>query len=102
MLSFLTYTLLTTADMFWIGKLGPAKVAAVAVTGMIMYRITALFGTFALAAFGIGTRVIHIIFIYMEGLMVATEVLVGQYLGAGERERTKEVSHKTLRIGLVI
>jgi putative MATE family efflux protein len=72
------------------------------VTGMIMYRITALFGTFALAAFGIGTRIIHFIFIYMDGLMIATQTLVGQYLGRNEAEKAREISFKTLRIGFIV
>jgi Na+-driven multidrug efflux pump len=69
---------------------------------MIMYRITALFGTFALAAFGIGTRIIHFIFIYMDGLMIATQTLVGQYLGKNETEKAREISFKTLRIGFIV
>ncbi len=72
------------------------------VTGMIMYRITALFGTFAIAAFGIGTRIIHFIFIYMDGLMIATQTLVGQYLGRDDVEKAREISLKTLRIGFII
>lgn len=72
------------------------------VTGMIMYRVTALFGTFAIAAFGIGTRIIHFIFIYMDGFMIATQTLVGQYLGRKKIEKAKEICFKTLRIGFIV
>lgn len=56
MLSFLTYTLLTTADMFWIGKLGPAKVAAVAVTGFICWVLISFEGLISSGTVAIVSR----------------------------------------------
>lgn len=44
MLSFLTYTFLITADVFWIGKLGLTRVAAVAVTGSIYWVLVSFEG----------------------------------------------------------
>ncbi len=56
MLSFLTYTLLTTADMFWIGKLGPAKVAAVAVSGSIYWVLVSFEGLISSGTVAIVSR----------------------------------------------
>jgi len=44
MLSFLTYTFLTTADIFWIGKLGPDAVDAVVVSGSIYWVLVSFEG----------------------------------------------------------
>lgn len=56
MLYFLTYTLLITADVFWIGKFGPAKVAAVAVTGSIYWVLISFEGLISSGTVAIVSR----------------------------------------------
>jgi len=51
-------------------------------TGMVMFYIVGLSGVVAQAAFTVGLRIIGIPFIFITGLTVATQSLVGQYLGA--------------------
>ncbi len=51
-------------------------------TGMVMFYIVGLSGVTAQAAFTVGLRIIGIPFIFLTGLTVATQSLVGQYLGA--------------------
>lgn len=71
-------------------------------TGMIMFRIVAFYGTKAIAAFGIGGRTLGIMFIYLTGLMTSTQTLVGQSLGAKRPEKAEDVVKKVLLIGFVI
>lgn len=71
-------------------------------TGTIMFRIVALYGTAAVAAFGIGIRLLGLMFIYLEGLTTATQTLVGQSLGAKKPVKAEEFVRKALFIGLII
>jgi len=71
-------------------------------TGLIMFRIVAFYGTTAIAAFGIGGRTLGIMFIYLAGLMTSTQTLVGQSLGAKRFDKAEEVVKKVLLIGFTI
>jgi len=82
----------------------PASIASVTrpLTGMVMFRIVALFGTTGIAAFGIGLRTIGIPFIYLMGLGTAVQTLVGQNLGAERPDRAEDVVKKTMGVGLLL
>lgn len=59
----------------------------------------------ALAGYGIGDRIIGILFIVTDGLSIGLSTMVGQALGAGRMARAKEVVRKgvwTLLVVLVI
>ncbi len=71
-------------------------------TGLLMMWIVALFGTEAIAAFGIGMRMLGFSFIIVSGLMVGTSTMVGQSLGARLKSLTAEITQKAMVIGLVI
>jgi putative MATE family efflux protein len=71
-------------------------------TGTLMFRIVAFYGTAAIAAFGIGIRLLGLMFIYLEGLTTATQALVGQSLGVGRPAKAEEFVRKVLFIGLAI
>jgi len=71
-------------------------------TGMIMFRIVAFYGTSAIAAFGIGMRTLGLMFIYLTGLMTSAQTLVGQSLGAKKLKKAEEVVRRVLLIGFVI
>jgi putative MATE family efflux protein len=63
------------------------------VLGSIMLTFLAAgFGTLALATFGIGMRLLSFIFIPAFGLAMATTILVGQNIGAGNIERAEETT----------
>ncbi|MBN1150387.1 MATE family efflux transporter [candidate division WOR-3 bacterium] len=51
------------------------------VTGMLIYKIVSFYGDISIAAFGIGSRIIGVTFIYMDGLMMAVQTFIGQLLG---------------------
>lgn len=71
-------------------------------TGMVLMWLVALFGTEAVAAFGIGARVLGFAFILLVGLMVATSTMVGQSLGAEKKDLSREVARRALLLGLVV
>ncbi len=71
-------------------------------TGMVMMWLVALFGTEAMAAFGIGQRVLGFAFIVLVGLMVATSTMVGQSLGAGKADLSREVARRAILGGLLV
>jgi putative MATE family efflux protein len=69
-------------------------------TGMMMFGIVARFGTAATAAFGIGMRVLEVMYIYLSGLGTAAEVLSGQTLGAGRQDLARAYGRRITMIGL--
>lgn len=71
-------------------------------TGMALMWLVALFGTEAVAAFGIGQRVLGFAFIMLVGLMVATSTMVGQSLGAKKEDLSREVARRAMLVGLVV
>ncbi len=58
--------------------------SAVAIAMTVMTSIVAPFGTYALAAWGVGNRVLSLIRMPSMGFARATGVLVGQHLGADQ------------------
>jgi Na+-driven multidrug efflux pump len=54
---------------------------------VILMSLAAGFGTHALATYGLGTRLLFFWFSPMLGLSVATAIVVGQNLGAGQDQR---------------
>ena len=61
-------------------------------SGIIMIGIVAGFGTFAVAAYGIGIRIDMLVMMPGFGLAAATATLVGQNLGAGKPDRAVQSS----------
>lgn len=58
----------------------------------IMMLLVASFGTIAVAAYGIGIRVLTFVIIPAMGLAMATSTLVGQNIGAGKLERAERTT----------
>lgn len=80
-------------------KLGlPSSVeqSARALGMMVMTFLVASFGNTALAAYGVGVRVLSFIIIPSLGFSMATSALVGQNIGALKYERTKQVTSRAL------
>jgi putative MATE family efflux protein len=67
-------------DMFWVGKLGAASIAAVAMSGTIMM----------------------ILFTIIAGVATGTLALVARYIGAKEPERADAVATQSIYLGLIL
>jgi putative MATE family efflux protein len=62
---------------------------------VILTRITAAFGTEAIAALGIGNRIESISYMISFGFSIAASALVGQNLGAGRPDRSERAGWTT-------
>jgi putative MATE family efflux protein len=71
-------------------------------TSILMFKIVAVFGTAAIASFGVGYRALAIGFIFLGGVWTATSTLVGHFLGRGSPEKSLEVTNKALILGFAI
>lgn len=71
-------------------------------TGLVMMWLVALFGTQAIAAFGIGMRVLGFAFILLSGLTVGTSTMIGQSLGAAMHSLTSEIIRKAMLLSLAV
>lgn len=65
---------------------------------IILTRITAVFGTEAIAALGIGHRIESISYMTSFGFSIAASALVGQNLGAGKPDRAEKSAWSTAGI----
>ena len=71
-------------------------------TGLVLMWLVALFGTEAIAAFGIGMRVLGLSFILLSGLTVGTSTMIGQSLGAARSSLTSEIIRKAMLLSLAV
>jgi len=69
---------------------------------VILLRIVAEFGSESVAGFGIAMRWYSINWILIGGLGAAASTLVGQYLGAGEKDSAGRISRRLVMVGFVI
>ncbi len=87
--------------IFKLFKIGfPASIEFIArsLSMLLMTYIVALFGTIAIASFGLGTRIFSFILIPSFGFSLAVSTIVGQNVGAQKTLRIKE----TIRKGTII
>ncbi len=68
----------------------------------VLQGVVNLFGTGAIAAFGVGNRLIGLFDLPARGLSVATTVLVGQALGARDEKSAGRVVRSALRLCLFL
>ena len=82
----------------------PAGLQAVTrpLTGMLLFGIACRFGTAAMAAFGIGLRLLQLMYIYLGGLASAGQTLVGQSLGQKKPDLAFRVSQRVLWIAFLL
>jgi putative MATE family efflux protein len=73
-----------------IGSFSAVRMLSMNVSRLVLVRIAAVFGTFAVAAFGIGLRIRIFVLMLGFGLADATAVVVGQNLGAGKPDRAEK------------
>lgn len=71
--------------------------------GMVcMMFLVSPFGSTAVAAFGIGGRMLMFVIIPAVGFSIATSTLVGNNLGANQIQRAKEISFAGIKIGFIV
>jgi len=81
---------------------GSLQMGIRSVSGLILMRIVAFYGTYALAALGIGLRINMIVMMPGFGLGAAVATLVGQNLGAKQPQRAEKSAWISLGIYEVI
>jgi len=88
-----------------IARLGFPASLSQAMQALSISTVTALvasFGTIALAAYGVGFRVLTFVMIPAIGISMASAVMVGQSIGAGESARAERVTRVAALLGLVL
>lgn len=86
-------------------RIGAPSSAEMSVRALGMTAMTgtvARFGTPVVAAFGIGNRINSVVFMPSQGLAQATTAMVGQNLGAANRDRAKHATHLGAGIALAV
>jgi putative MATE family efflux protein len=68
----------------------------------VMTLLVASFGKIAVAAYGVGLRIITFVIIPAMGLAMATTTLVGQNIGAGKIERAERTNKIACQMGFFI
>ncbi len=59
-------------------------------------------GTTALAAYGLGDRVIHLMFIAVDGIAFGLSTVIGQNIGAGQYDRAEEAFRVAVKVTFLI
>jgi len=88
--------------MFLLGLPVSIEQSARALGMTAMTFLVAGFGTIALAAYGIGGRILSFIIIPALGLSMATSTLVGQNMGAGKIYRAEKVVKLSALFGFIV
>ena len=88
-------------------KIGLPAVIGYSTTALGFIIVMAIIGRVnnpetVIAAFGIGDRLINIIFIVVDGLGIGIMTLIGQNLGANLISRVKEIAKKSLQVVFLI
>ncbi len=74
------HSLFNLVDIYFVGKLGPDAVAAVGMSGIVMF----------------------VVMIFTIGLAVATRALVARFIGAEDYDKAVEVASATLTVAMLI
>ncbi|MFH1416582.1 MAG: MATE family efflux transporter [Elusimicrobiota bacterium] len=88
--------------MFFLGFPASVEQSARALGMTVMTFLVAALGTLALAAYGIGIRILGFILIPAMGLSMATATLVGQNIGAGKIERAEKIVKLSSISGFIV
>ncbi len=87
--------------MFKLGFPASIEQSAGALGMTIMTFLVATFGTFTIAAFGIGSRILSFVIIPAMGLSMATSTLVGQNMGAKKLDRVDKIVKLSSLVGFI-
>jgi len=82
----------------------PASVSLIirSTAGLLFMTIVAMYGTVAIATYGVGMRVDHLVVMPVFGLASASSTLVGQNLGARQPERAEATAMSAGKICALI
>lgn len=64
----------------------------------VMMSLVSRYGSVAIAAYGVGIRIIDIIQSFTWGIMRATSIMIGQNIGAEQYVRAKEIADKSIKM----
>ncbi|OIO73173.1 MAG: hypothetical protein AUJ85_08880 [Elusimicrobia bacterium CG1_02_37_114] len=87
--------------IFLIGFPGSAQMLLRSFSGIVLIKIAALFGTAAIAVYGLGGRLFHLFLLPGFGFGAAASTMVGQNLGAGKPDRANESAWTSSRYYLI-
>lgn len=88
-----------------VARLGLPASLTQAMYALSISTVTALvasFGTLALAAYGVGFRVLSFVTIPAIGISMASAVMVGQSIGAGDPARAERITHVSALAGFLL
>ncbi len=88
--------------VFAIGTPAALGLTAIALARAFMTGVVAGFGTYAVAAWGAGNRILTLLRMPAIGTSQATTILVGQHLGAGNVDRAEESAWKSAQVSFVL
>lgn len=75
-----------------LGAPSAAEQSIVALGMTFLMGIVSEFGTLAVAAYGIGNRILSVVMMPMRGLSMATTTMVGQTMGADNADRSEKIA----------
>ncbi len=68
----------------------------------LLLKFVSLYGTYALATFGIGMRLFNLVFLPLLGLSMGGSAVTGQNLGANQVERSHRTAISAVILGIII
>ncbi len=68
------------------------------ISSLILMKIIAVFGTLAIAAYGIGLRILMFLFSMSFSIGKGTAAVVGQSFGAGKKKRARDSVHISIKM----
>lgn len=75
-----------------LGTPSAAEQSVIALGMTFLMGIVSEFGTLAVAAYGIGNRILSVVMMPMRGLSMATTTMVGQTVGADDADRAEKIA----------
>ena len=107
-----SYLQISFTGLFQLSKNNIKKLSTIGLpTGMEMFfrqggqfillKFISLYGTAALATFGIGMRLFNLVFLPLLGLALGGSAVTGQNLGANQIGRTRQAARSAVFLGIV-
>ncbi|GJM45479.1 MAG: MATE family efflux transporter [Gemmatimonadota bacterium] len=93
------YDLAEMKAMLRIGAPSGLSSLSVAVSGMVVVKLVAIYGTGPVALFGMAQKVLRFGRMLLGGLSLGSSALIGQYLGGGRLERAWLTAVVSTRLG---
>ncbi|MBD3156971.1 MATE family efflux transporter [Candidatus Peregrinibacteria bacterium] len=90
---------ITIKKLFLLGFPTSIEGSSRALSMVVMTFITSVFGTLAIASYGLGSRIFSFIIVPTIGLAMSTSTIVGQNIGAGKIDRARATMKKSMKIG---